>query len=477
MKFYLYNERNSRDCKTTLTPENLVRTLDVHGVGISLPRGGVKLNVSEFITHMRFTYHGIEWIVKVLQRTNRGNDLYDIEYEIDYLKDYWNKYAGKDGHYMILRSNVTSLWSKYVPDSALPTSGEPAVTHSTGNSLDFVGGKNVVFTVTEGGTPPGVYFASNATWKQVNADLVGSIADYTPDALKSVQNAYAVPTGVLNSFTTTATSHITIFTGYNDDHAGGVHDWNGGQPYALNKVSLSSRDTDVGTITVDTGIDIPYNNWMDHRLKQYKLYVPMIGTVSIDPSIVNGRVYVQYYFDVVSGTVQATLNYVETTRTASVGLPQVPLVTSELPLAYREITARAAMNVLPGAISGGIAGGGGSASVVGGLIGGIVKPAYEAFSNYYVAQESNVPISSPVSGYYGVFHPTFMLTTVTYAPNISQAEQAAANGLVVNKYKNRLSDLATGYYWLDMTNALIYGGNQYADAVRRVYHNQRIFVP
>ena len=85
MRVQCYDE--SRFPSNSVQLHDPVDTLDISGVGLSLPSGVLKLDTPKTFTHLRFTAFGSSWIVRVTGIDNLGDTLSNVRYEVDYLKD------------------------------------------------------------------------------------------------------------------------------------------------------------------------------------------------------------------------------------------------------------------------------------------------------------------------------------------------------------------------------------------------------
>ena len=495
MKIECYNERNARSCNVRLT--NLVETVNAAGVNISLPQGTIKLNISPLITHLKFTLHGVQWIVKVTNRVSLGNDLYNISYSIDWLKDYWLKYADNTGHYMIARTDNATYISKYIPDNQFVFTGNfNRITQQGAAIADLR--LIVIIAPPRGELYPQVYAVSgtgalellqsaifiNEKFNKtvlnmflapisptdiisVNWNNVGQIA--FPQAVQSTDPQPVTPlvydTGYIPA------SPIPITTGI------------------ISKYTYTNKNV---VTSHDTQLSIPHNDWRDMYSSKYALYVPLIGMVNIDTARIHGNITINYYVDLIGGTVKATINGDRTTMTAPCSLPIVTITSAsdavssvriaqnQFSMNQQRIGTDALLAGAQGALGGSLAGPiGAGAGLVSSFTTSLASGFFSNQLSYNIAVQ-NAAVggvsTSSASAYEGILYDTPFMVTIAPGENNTMAQHIALNGAPSQKYVEHLSDLAPGYYWLDCSNALIYGGTDYESAYRQALHNVRINV-
>lgn len=487
MVLEIYNERNQPECSVHLT--NKVQTLNnVSGINISLPSGTIKLNLREYATHIKLMYHGLQWVLAVTGRESLGNDLYLINYTVDWLKDYWLKYADKSGNYVISRTTNTSYISRFIPDNLFPFNGDFTMTTEEGRNVygpQYI----VVIAPCNNDDYPQVYSCDKTGLEEVQSALL-----WEPEFNKALVSMYIAPSGIpatlggwidepYFSYPGTRTRDTTIE--YVTKHVPI-------QPMATSHISKLTYASKNNFWVAQTLLTIPKTDWRDMYATKYALYIPYIGMVNVDSTRINGSIQVHYMIDYASGTIKAMLNNDRSTLTASCALPTIPIVSgADVVTAVR--TAQIQYNAnqqrvvtdallgLGGGVVGGAMAGGGLGAAGGALFGGIVSGMGSEVRNrisYDAAIQSaaigGVSVSS-VSAYEGLLHNKFYLVTLKPIENMTMAQHIAATGAPSQKYIEHLTDLGDGYYWLDCSSAVMYGG-QYANQYRAAIHGQRIYV-
>ena len=450
-----------------------VDTLSISGVGLSLPSGVLKLNLSRYITHMKFMYHGEEWIVKVNARESLGGDLFNISYSIDYVKDYWNKYADKPIHAVLHRTTEAEKWSKYIPDNQYPLQGVSSVSTSTGTDI----GEGIPILTTQSGAATSLYTTSTAislisSWKIVSVNLMADV-----DFNNCVTGAFLIPKMFTSSMTSVSgIPYIKQTTGES-----GVS-WSSEFYLVDGAYTISNREP--LEITVNTGISLIVSDWRDVYTKKYALYVPYIGMINIDPSKTKGNISVTYNADPIGGSIRAYLNNDRSTMTNPSPLPIISIASSSAVAQVRQLNnsasaslggslAATALNTVAGAAMGN------PALLLTGAVGAVGSLISNDLSRTAAAENAAIGSVSynTATGYDGILNSKFILTTVSTPGVIDYADFASINGFLADSYLRSLGDLpAKRYAWLDMSNAVILGGSDYAENVRSAYHNNRIFV-
>ena len=463
MKIECYNERNARSCNVRLT--NLVETVNAAGINISLPQGVIKLNISTLITHLKFMLHGVQWIVKVTNRVSLGNDLYNVSYSIDWLNDYWLKYADNVGHYMIARTTVNSLIDPMLTDGERSFSADTTRTTTTGFD---VGASDwyicvVVNTYKTAGSDaresPSSLIMPQSTWYSLQNIIISNT-----NLQNAIIRVFLVPASVYSTAAGTITNRFYIYAG---DGTEKIEIPAGDTPRNFKEVTKGTLK-----LTIVPGVQTSANDWLDVRTTAHTLHIPGVGTVPLNPLTIGALSTVEMWYNIVDGTLSATVNGLESTRTGNSTLPSVAWTTSTQPQAIRNITTQAIAGGAMAAV--GIAAGvatGGAGAIVAGAIGIGVNMAAQMSMAEYGANNT-----SASNGWDMVFNSVFVLTTAKPVPMLTNTEQQTAYGLPSGKPVEHLSDLVPGYYWLDCSNALIYGGTDYEPAYRQALHNVRINV-
>ena len=369
------------ECSVHLT--NKVQTLNnVSGINISLPSGTIKLNLREYATHIKLMYHGLQWVLAVTGRESLGNDLYLINYTVDWLKDYWLKYADKSGYYRIARSSLSTLWSKYTPDAFYPVSIDTEITNTIGNalatSLDNYAIYAIINTYSAENLKQTVcYGMSFESWIVLQSTILKDA-----DTANAVVKAYIAPSVLYATFGRQGVRNIDIPKSETAGH--GSIPIPTGDEFTAYPIIPTLQDS-VFT-NFNTGLTIPFNDWRDDKLTIQSMYIPLLGTLTINPAITHGAVIIRYLFDMVDGTVCGIINDNNGTRTAQNPLPQIAIATSSEPQAVRQLTgnmlANTATSVATTAAMG--AGAAGFTGAMGGALAGTVTSLY----GYGVAVEN-----------------------------------------------------------------------------------------
>lgn len=464
MKIECYNERNARSCNVRLT--NLVETVNAAGINISLPQGVIKLNISPLITHLKFMFHGVQWIVKVTNRVSLGNDLYNISYSIDWLKDYWLKYADNTGHYMIARTTVDSLINPMLTDGERSFSADSCRETTVGSLIDITWCVAAVVSISKAyldpdpapEDSPSTYLMNISQWINFQKEIVSN-TDFQNAILRVFLVPYsayiAAPGAIVDTINVPSAEdagyHAVIFAGDN-------------KPKQLKPKTIIKQ-------TLNPGVTIDAANWFDLRTKAHTLYIPGIGDVSINPQITGALSTVELWYNMTDGVISATINNAENTRTAANTLPSVSWVTSAAPLAIKNIETQFITGATTMAVSAIATGGTNVLGLAAGAMGLGINALASKENALYGATSSAQAV-----GWDMVYRPNFVLSTVYPKTVLTDSQQKAAYGLPAGKPVEHLSDLAPGYYWLDCSNALIYGGSDYESAYRQALHNVRINV-
>lgn len=480
MKLFGYDERQYEACNVAL--KNKVATMDFSGVGLALPSGTVQLKTDVYITHLRFEMHGVEWVVKVTDRRCLGDTLFSFNYTIDYLKDYWLKYSGNIGHYNVYRTTNDNITRPLIPDSRFGFTGRVTYENITGNA---VGGSDVlaVFAGTSGNSPT-AYRLSWLQWLSVQLEMVKN-----RDLYNACVGVYMFPfRGNISGASADTSASIAYYRNVDED----LQSYNFNMEIAgfsfgdIAYVFDPSYNSDGAYIDVNTGINIPRPvSFVENTATKYRLYIPYIGSVDINPMQTNGSITVRYYIDFYNGTISAALNGNKATQSPAIALPTIPLAGSTAQQIVNNIDGKSNNTIIAG-IVGLVAAAAATVFTQGTALpvaAGIGSTAASAVSIYQqqAVDKPNALIGSisysSSNGAQGAWQNRFILSKAVPGVCMTREEHGNVYGNIAQRYYDTLADLPRGYYyWVDFSNAVIYGGAEYAEEVRRVYDNKRILV-
>lgn len=457
MKLTIYNANGARQCNVYL-PE-VQDTIDYNGVDLALPRGTIVINYIKNFTHFKCTIDNREWIFEVKQKTCVAVNTWECEYEVDYLKDYWNSHKDKTTHIIANRCSNSNYLQKYKNDYEMPMQNKLTITKEVGNSIGKADNKVYIQVSTR----TNAYLLDTG----VNDWYFNKMGMNFPDLASSIQDSYLTP------FTTpwSATDSVSW---YKED----------GQLQRDSGIALKCLHLDDNLtssyfdIMNKTGLTINVND-KGLQYDKFILYIPYIGFVTLDPRKVRGSISCTYRLDPFQGTIQAYINDDVGNMTPVVPLPRNSILSSK----YRN-----AENMLIAQALGGLA-----TSATGLLLGGVGGAPTAMLARQGVANtmgmgnqllqnatqlDNLVPdFTNPTFGN-GIIFRDFVLYTIHDSGCMTFEHYGKTNGYLSLKYYEKLSELDSNtYFWLDLSTAVIYGAEWYVNGVKSAYHLKRIATP
>lgn len=344
MKIKLYDMNNYPSNKAFFPDDTFLSELDIVPVALSLPYGEVRISniavaTMDKITHFSFSMSEKTWIVEVKQKTIAGENLYLLEYEVDYLKTFFENVSGKE-YLVIKRTDRLGIALLREYDSDIPLSSN--IIYDSIQEYDFNLDTDIIVVTSDSHIPfnsktgVSVFLLGDEThtpqsslgalWGALmTSDIISTaIGKSKGDTILSqILGVYVVP-----KIPTSLYSEEGLLTYTTNDSIGhhnqALIDGCYGR-YLIADNSLSIQ-------TIDTGITYDVSRWENlPPVSHLYMYHPFIGTIDVPLQHLQDSedtIKFKYIIDYITGTM--TVYTIDMSNSiTNVPLPKIPLSTIE----------------------------------------------------------------------------------------------------------------------------------------------------
>lgn len=504
MLIEIYDETAQYSNNVRLT--NKIDELHINFVNIELPKGKMRLNYAKIFTHIICTVNNIKWILRVESSTNLAGELWEYQYAVDYVKDFFAKQTIANKGFKVLRSNNGSYRNPFLYDTEWQLSGEVQYTNEKGNnilddtSVEISENYGIMLVLSS---------AHNRTFK--NCEIYQEVYLFSPSGYYSFIADIVQKTWFINAFSGEKSKETALFESINAIYITPFKDWDGisyeydnesqgtcdliffgdvsGNSVYHQDVSAKRVVCDyieyaggafIGTRhkykqpiykKIDTGLTASNIDFRRKYHRIYNLYVPFAGNIELKidgicpPYQSNKKIEAVYYLDILTGDITVKINDRESMIIQG-HLCDVPLTTgnesktTSLMGSFVSTVASVGAAILTKGTSAAIT----AAGVAGGA--GMLNAGLTDNQSTQIASASNTK---------GMFIPYFILET-QFTPTAQDINvHGLQQGYLCNKYIT--NELASGYhYTIECSNALIQGAKWYTDGVIQELNNKRIYV-
>lgn len=504
MLIEIYDETSQYSNNVRLT--NKIDELHINFVNIELPKGKMRLNYAKIFTHIICTVNNIKWILRVESSTNLAGELWEYQYTVDYVKDFFAKQTIADKGFKVLRSNNGSYRNPFLYDTEWQINGEVQYTNEKGNNIldDTSTGISVNY-----GIMLVLSSADNRTF--TNCDIFQEVYLFNPPDYYSFIKDIVQKTWFVNSFSGEKSRETALFESINAIYVTPFKDWDGISYVYDNETQRTCDLTFFGDVSgdsvfhldvsakrvvcdyieysgdmfigtrhkykqpiykkIDTGLTLSNIDFRRKYHRSYNLYVPFAGNIELKIDGIcpayksNIKIEAVYYLDILTGDITVKINDCESMIIQG-HLCDVPLTTgnesktTSLMGAFVSTVASVGAAILTKGGSAAIS----AAGVAGGA--GMLKAGLTDNQSTQIASATNTK---------GMHIPYFILET-QFTPTAQDINvHALQQGFLCNKYIT--SELAKGYHYiLECSNALIQGAKWYTDGVKQELNGKRIYV-
>lgn len=503
MNIRFFNETDEDERNVYLNYNNEISDVDVVAVKWSHPVGSFRVKGNVIITHFIANFNARNYIYRITNYTAVNGGVLEYAYEVDYMKTYfYHKQFSGLNKALVTRSTNIADWSKYTPDNNRDLSGQYDVNNVVGNSITHTyfilifGFPYLYISDAPFGTQ--AYLLDEEGFLTVQQELLeSSDAEAIYSQIKKCYMVFSDSNNI-GDFSHWNVTPVSSYTGIKYLKADG--DW-GEIEISSDHMRLLSHISNAN-LSMASGLSISVNDYQDlSPFSNYQIYAPYVGTIEMPAQMIphdaTTNISINYFWNVLDGTMKAQINDIVQTRTSAVSLPIVSMTTSNYTVQRTIADANYSntaqnlnitrqintINLTSSAIGGAVAltGSIATGNIAGAISSGLslANTAADTYTtrlrediatnnnetnyNNTLLQLATAGLTSGTSGgFEGLSIPSFILTKIRSNFITALANFSAIHGYIANKTAGNVSFTDGFKYWLNVDNIVVNRNENYA---------------